>query len=54
MSISFWSLWLGSLAGITTYYLIENIYYEIRSRIHTRQYNQFLDEMEDEFDVDFK
>lgn len=52
MSTTFVSIWLGSLAGIATYYLIENLYYELKSRYHTRQYNQFIEELEEEWDLD--
>lgn len=54
MSTDFTTIWLGSLAGIATYHLIDNLYWEIRSRYHTRQYNQFLDDLEEEYDLDFK
>lgn len=54
MSINMWDIWLASLAGTGTYFLLENLYYEIRARIHTRQFNQFLDDLEDEYNVDIQ
>jgi len=52
MSINMWDVWLASLAGLATYHLIENLYWELRSRYHTRQYNKFLDELEDEYGIE--
>ena len=48
MSNSFVQLWLASIAGIATYYLIENLYYEIASRINGKRYQKFLDDLEEE------
>ena len=48
MSNSFVQLWLGSLAGIASYYLIENVYYEIVSRFRGRKFQQALDDLEDD------
>jgi len=52
MSINMWDIWLASTAGVGTYYLLENLYYEIKARIHTRQYNHFLDTLEDEYGIE--
>lgn len=52
MSINMWDVWLAVLAGLATYHLIENLYYEVKARYHTRQYNNFLDELEDEYGID--
>ena len=52
MSINMWDVWLASIAGLATYHLIENLYWELRSRYHTHQYNKFLDEFEDEYGED--
>ena len=48
MSNSFVQLWLASTAGITTYFIVENLYYEIVSRINGKRYERFLEEMEEE------
>jgi uncharacterized membrane protein YdjX (TVP38/TMEM64 family) len=48
MSNSFAQLWLASLAGIATYYLIENVYYEVAARIKGRKYQKFMDDLEEE------
>lgn len=48
MSNSFVQLWLASTAGVATYYLIENVYYEITSRINGKRYQKFLDELEED------
>jgi hypothetical protein len=39
---------LGSLTGITVFYVLEALYYEVKARIHGRQYEIFLDELEEE------
>lgn len=48
MSNSFTQLWLGSLAGIATYYLIETLYYEVKARINGRQEQRWVDELEED------
>jgi hypothetical protein len=37
-----------SLAGISTFYLLEGIYYDIKARIRGKQYTQWLEDLEDE------
>lgn len=48
MSNSFVQLWLASIAGVASYYLIENLYYEVVSRINGKRYQKFLDDLEEE------
>jgi hypothetical protein len=48
---SFLDLFLASLAGITVYHLVENVYYDIKARIHGRQHQAFWDDLEDELDL---
>jgi hypothetical protein len=39
---------LGSLAGITVFYVLEALYYEVKARIRGKQYTDWLDELEEE------
>jgi hypothetical protein len=39
---------LGSLVGITVFYVLEAAYYEIKARIRGRQYELWLEELEEE------
>lgn len=45
---SFLDLFLASLAGITTFYLLEAVYYDIKARIRGKQYTLLLEELEEE------
>jgi hypothetical protein len=45
---NFLETFLASIAGITTFYLLEAIYYDIRARIRGRQYENFWDNIEEE------
>jgi len=44
------SVFLSSLAGITTFYLLEAIYYEVKARWRGRQYELWLEELEEELE----
>jgi hypothetical protein len=39
---------LASLTGITVFYVLEAAYYEIKARIRGRQYELWLEELEEE------
>ena len=45
---NFLETFLASLAGITTFYLLEAIYYDIKARIRGKQYTQWLEELEED------
>jgi hypothetical protein len=40
---------LASLTGITVFYVLEAIYYEIKARINGKRYEQFLEYIEEEY-----
>jgi hypothetical protein len=40
---------LASLTGITVFYVLEAIYYEIKARINGKRYEQFLEYLEEEY-----
>ena len=48
MSNSFLQTALGSLAGITVFYLLEAVYYEIKARVLGKQYTDYIDYLEEE------
>lgn len=48
MSISLLQVFLASFLGITTFYLLESIYYDILGRIRQRQEDNFWDYLEDD------
>ena len=50
MSNSFLEGFLASLAGITSFYLLEAVYYDIKARIKGKQYEKFFEELEEEFE----
>jgi hypothetical protein len=39
---------LASLTGITVFYLVEAIYYDVKARIRGKQYTDWLDELEEQ------
>jgi hypothetical protein len=39
---------LASLTGITVFYVLEALYYEVKARIRGKQYTDWLDEVEEE------
>lgn len=45
---NFYEVALASLTGITVFYVLEAFYYEIKARINGRQYEKFLEELEEE------
>ena len=45
---NFLETFLASLAGIASFYLLEALYYDIKARIQGRQYEFFLEELEEE------
>ena len=47
---NFLETFLASLAGIATFYVLEAIYYDIRSRIRGKQYTLWLEELEEEIE----
>jgi hypothetical protein len=47
---NFLETFLASLAGITTFYLVEAVYYDIKARIRGKQYTLYLEELEEELE----
>ena len=45
---NFFETFVASLAGIATFYLAEALYYDIKARIHGKQYEDFWDNLEEE------
>jgi hypothetical protein len=41
---------LASLTGITVFYVLEAVYYDIKARIRGRQYTLWLEELEEELE----
>ena len=39
---------LASLTGITVFYLVEAIYYDVKARINGKRYEEFWDDLEEE------
>ena len=39
---------LATLAGITVFYLLESLYYEVKARINGRNFVNFVEDLEDE------
>ena len=39
---------LGSLTGITAFYLLEAVYYDIKARIRGKQYTEWLESLEED------
>ena len=48
MSSSFLQIALGSLVGIAAFYLLETVYYELKARYLGKQYNDYMDYLEEE------
>jgi hypothetical protein len=40
---------LASLTGITVFYLLEAVYYEVKARIRGKEYTKWLEELEEEY-----
>jgi len=47
---TFLETFLASLAGITAFYLLEAVYYDIKARIRGKQYTLYLEELEEELE----
>jgi hypothetical protein len=45
---NFLETFVASLAGITVFYLLESLYYEIKARINGRRFINFVEDLEDE------
>ena len=45
---NFLETFVASLAGITVFYLLEALYYEVKARILGKQYTDYLDYLEEE------
>lgn len=45
---SFIETFVASLAGITVFYLLESLYYEVKARINGRNFINFVEDLEDE------
>jgi len=45
---NFFETFLASLAGIAVFYLLEGLYYEVKHRLAGKQYEEFLEDLEDE------
>jgi len=39
---------LASLTGITVFYVLEAVYYDIKARIRGKQYTDWLEQLEEE------
>lgn len=39
---------LATLAGITVFYLLEGLYYDVKARINGRKFINFVEDLEDE------
>jgi hypothetical protein len=39
---------LASLTGITVFYVLEALYYEVKARIRGKQYTDWLEQLEEE------
>jgi hypothetical protein len=39
---------LGSLTGITVFYVLEALYYEVKARIRGKQYTDWLESLEED------
>ncbi len=40
---------LATLAGITVFYLLESLYYEVKARINGRNFVNYIEDLEDEY-----
>lgn len=45
---NFLETFVASLAGITVFYLLEALYYEVKARINGRKFINFVEDLEDE------
>jgi hypothetical protein len=45
---NFLETFVASLAGITVFYLLEALYYDVKARINGRRFINFVEDLEDE------
>jgi hypothetical protein len=45
---NFFETFVAALAGITVFYLLEAIYYEVKARYLGKQYTDYMDYLEEE------
>jgi hypothetical protein len=45
---NFTETFVATLAGITVFYLLESLYYEVKARINGRNFINFVEDLEDE------
>lgn len=45
---NFTETFVASIAGITVFYLLEALYYEVKARIAGRNFINFMEDLEDE------
>jgi len=45
---NFTETFVASLAGITVFYLLEALYYEVKARINGNNFIKFVEDLEDE------
>lgn len=45
---NFTEAFLAALAGISAYYLLETLYYEVKSRLNGRRFIRYVEDLEDE------
>ena len=46
---NFTETFVASIAGITVFYLLEALYYEVKARINGRNFIKFVEDEEDEY-----
>jgi hypothetical protein len=46
---NFFETFVAALAGITVFYLVEAIYYEVKARVNGHRFSNLIEELEDEF-----
>ena len=45
---NFFATFVAALAGITVFYLLEAVYYEVKARYLGKQYTDYIDHLEEE------
>ena len=46
---NFTETFVASIAGITVFYLLEALYYEVKARINGNNFIKFVEDQEDEY-----
>jgi hypothetical protein len=46
---NFFETYLAAVAGIISFYALEALYYDIKARIRGKQYERFLEDLEEEY-----